>query len=47
MVAAGLPAAMLGDRLATAVPMRAVRLTGALLFLVAGFVVAVGALQLI
>ncbi len=46
MLVTCVPAAMLGDRLQTAVPMRAVRLTVAGLFLVTGFVVAVNALQL-
>ena len=45
-LAACLPAALLGDRLATAVPLRAIRYSVAALFLIAGFVVAVQALQL-
>jgi putative Ca2+/H+ antiporter (TMEM165/GDT1 family) len=45
-LAACLPAALLGERLATTVPMRAIRYTIAGLFLIAGFIVAVKALQL-
>lgn len=46
ILAACVPAALLGDRLATAVPIRAIRYVGAALFLIAGFIVAVKALQL-
>lgn len=46
IVAACLPAAMLGDRLAAAIPLRAIRYGAATLFVIAGFVVAVSALQL-
>jgi putative Ca2+/H+ antiporter (TMEM165/GDT1 family) len=46
IAAACLPAAMLGERLQTAVPLRAVRYTVAALFLIAGFITAVKALQL-
>jgi putative Ca2+/H+ antiporter (TMEM165/GDT1 family) len=45
-LAACLPAALLGDRFFEAVPLRAIRYTVAALFLVAGFIVAVQALQL-
>jgi len=41
-----IPAALLGDKLATALPVRAIRYTVAALFLVAGFITAVNALQL-
>jgi len=40
------PAALLGDRLATTVPVRAIRYVGAGIFLIAGFITAVKALQL-
>lgn len=46
IVAAAIPAALLGDRFAAIVPVRAIRYTGAALFLVTGFIVAVKALQL-
>ena len=46
MVAAALPAAVLGERLQSAVPVRAIRLGGAALFLLAGFFVAINALQI-
>jgi Ca2+/H+ antiporter, TMEM165/GDT1 family len=45
-MAACLPAALLGDKLAATVPMRAIRYTAAGLFLIAGFIVAMKALQL-
>ena len=45
-LAACLPAAVLGDRFFEAVPLRAIRYGIAALFLVAGFIVAVGALGL-
>jgi putative Ca2+/H+ antiporter (TMEM165/GDT1 family) len=45
-LAACLPALFLGERLRTAVPLRAIRYAGAALFLIAGFVAAVQALQL-
>ncbi len=45
-LAACLPALFLGERLQTATPMRAIRYAGAALFLLAGFIVAVQALQL-
>ncbi|WP_114954536.1 TMEM165/GDT1 family protein [Sphingosinicella terrae] len=44
--AAAVPAAFLGDKLRAAVPLRAIRIAGAILFLVAGFIVAVHALRL-
>ncbi len=47
IVAACLPAAMLGERLQATVPIRAIRYTVAGLFLIAGFVAAVSALQLV
>jgi putative Ca2+/H+ antiporter (TMEM165/GDT1 family) len=43
---AALPAALLGARLKTIVPMRALRIGGAILFLLAGFFTAINALQL-
>ena len=46
IVAACVPAALLGARLEAAVPVRAVRIGGAVLFLLAGFFVAVSALRL-
>jgi len=46
MVAACIPAAMLGERLTTIVPVRAIRWGVAALFLIAGFITAVKALQL-
>jgi len=45
-LAACLPALFLGDRLAKAAPLRAIRYTGAALFLLTGFIAAVQALQL-
>ena len=47
MVAAAVPAALLGDRLASVVPVRAIRFGGAVLFLLVGFVVAINALQIV
>jgi len=44
--ATALPAALLGDRLKTVVPIRAIRIGGAALFLIAGFFTAINALQL-
>lgn len=46
-LAACLPAVLLGDTLAKTVPLRAIRLVSAALFLLAGVVVALGALRLI
>ncbi len=46
IVAACIPAAMLGERLQAAVPVRAIRWSVAALFLIAGFIAAVKALQL-
>ena len=46
IAAACLPAAMLGERLQAAVPLRAIRYAVAALFLIAGFIIAVKALQL-
>ncbi|HVQ08234.1 MAG TPA: TMEM165/GDT1 family protein [Allosphingosinicella sp.] len=46
MVAGCMPAVLLGDRLMTAVPVRGIRYGVAALFLVAGFITAVNALQL-
>lgn len=46
IIAACIPAAMLGERLQTIVPVRAIRWTVAALFLIAGFIVAMKALQL-
>jgi putative Ca2+/H+ antiporter (TMEM165/GDT1 family) len=46
IVAACVPAAMLGERLTAAVPVRAIRYTIAGLFLIVGFITAVKALQL-
>ena len=46
MATAALPALLLGERLQSAVPIRAIRLGGAGLFLLVGFVVAINALQI-
>lgn len=46
MVATAVPAALLGDRLRTAVPFRAIRWSVAALFLIGGFIVAMKALRL-
>lgn len=46
IIAANAPAAMLGERLAKLVPIRAMRLTAAGLFLLTGFLVAIQALEL-
>ena len=46
IIAACIPAAILGERLQTIVPVRGIRWTGAALFLIAGFIVAMKALQL-
>ena len=46
MMTAALPAALLGDRLQSVVPVRIIRLGGAALFLIVGFIVAVNALQI-
>ena len=46
IIAAAIPAAVLGNRLQAVVPVRAIRIGGAILFLLAGFAVAVVALQL-
>ena len=46
IVAACIPAALLGAKLQSTLPVRAIRLGGAGLFLIVGFVVAVSALQL-
>jgi putative Ca2+/H+ antiporter (TMEM165/GDT1 family) len=45
-LAACLPALIMGEKLEQAAPMRAIRYTGAALFLMAGFIAAVQALQL-
>lgn len=47
VVAASVPAALLGERLREALPLRGMRIGIALLFLVAGFIVAVNALALV
>ncbi|MDT9599326.1 TMEM165/GDT1 family protein [Sphingosinicella rhizophila] len=47
VAAASLPAVLLGDRLAVVMPLRAIRLTAAILFLILGLVVAVNALRLV
>ena len=47
IVAANVPAAVLGDRLPAIVPLKAVRLTISGLFIVTGFIVAVNALRLV
>lgn len=47
VVVANLPAALLGDRLSAHVPLRLIRIGVAILFLLAGFIVAVNALQLV
>lgn len=46
IIAAAVPAALLGERLKTAAPNRAIRYTVAALFLIAGFIVAMKALRL-
>jgi putative Ca2+/H+ antiporter (TMEM165/GDT1 family) len=46
ILAATIPAVLLGDRLPSAVPVSAIRYVGAGLFLLAGFIVAVNALRL-
>jgi putative Ca2+/H+ antiporter (TMEM165/GDT1 family) len=46
ILAAAVPAALLGRKFPSAVPVRAVRIGGAFLFLITGFVVAMKALQL-
>ncbi|HYD14750.1 MAG TPA: TMEM165/GDT1 family protein [Allosphingosinicella sp.] len=46
-LAACLPALFLGEKLQTAVPLRAIRYAGAALFLIAGFIAAVNALRLV
>jgi putative Ca2+/H+ antiporter (TMEM165/GDT1 family) len=46
ILAVALPAAMLGDRLSATIPFRPIRYSVAALFLVAGFIAAVKALQL-
>ena len=46
MLAAAVPASLLGERLQSALPVRAIRLGGAALFLLVGFIVAVNALQI-
>ena len=46
MIAACVPAALLGDQLTKAVPVRAIRYSVAALFLITGFITAVKALQL-
>ena len=46
IVAAAVPAALLGDQLKSAAPNRAIRYSVAALFLIAGFIVAVKALRL-
>ena len=44
--AAALPAALLGERLKSVVPLRGIRIGVAILFLIAGFLTAINALQL-
>jgi putative Ca2+/H+ antiporter (TMEM165/GDT1 family) len=46
MMAAAIPAALLGARLQSALPVHAIRIGGAALFLIAGFIVGVTALRL-
>lgn len=46
LLAATVPAALLGDRLAKAIPLRAIRFTTGGLFLIIGFIVAMQALRL-
>ncbi|WP_129792034.1 TMEM165/GDT1 family protein [Sphingosinicella sp. CPCC 101087] len=46
ILGAAVPAALLGRSFATTVPIRAIRIVGAFLFLITGFVVALKALQL-
>ena len=47
IMAAAIPAALLGERLEQVVPIRILRLAGAALFLLAGFLVAIQSLQLV
>lgn len=47
IVAANAPAVVMGERVATVLPVRAIRIGAAILFLIAGFVVAVNALRLV
>ena len=46
MLTAAIPAALLGERLQSVVPAHTIRLAGAALFLLVGFIVAVNALQI-
>ena len=46
IIATALPAALLADRLKAVVPIRGIRIGGAILFLIAGFLTAINALQL-
>jgi putative Ca2+/H+ antiporter (TMEM165/GDT1 family) len=47
MTAAAAPAALLADRFAATLPLKAIRIGAAILFLLAGFIVAINALRLI
>ena len=47
VIVASIPAALLGRQMADAVPMRPIRIGIALLFLLAGFIVTINALQLV
>ena len=46
ILAAGVPAALLGSKLVSAVPVRAIRIAGGAVFLITGFLVAMTALRL-
>jgi putative Ca2+/H+ antiporter (TMEM165/GDT1 family) len=46
MLAACVPAAAMGERIQAMVPVRVIRISGAVLFLITGFITAVGALRL-
>lgn len=46
ILAVALPAALLGDKLMAVIPLRKIRIAGAILFLLTGFIVAVHALRL-
>ena len=47
VLVSSVPAALLGDRLAASVPLRAIRIGAAILFLIAAFIVAINALRLV
>ena len=47
VLVSSVPAALLGDRLVRSVPLRAIRIGAAILFLIAAFIVAINALRLV